>query len=171
MKSTIKNLAMVAVLLAAATTVSAQTTADATANILPALGCVNTAGDAGALDWGDIVPGSSATDVVISSDASGTRSISGGGDATLVATDDGNSAEFTLTGLGDAVVDLSLTSGSITLDDGSSNTMDAAISLSSATATLTGGTATFYVGGTLTVGASQVAGAYATTFEVTAEYQ
>ena len=37
--------------------------------------------------------------------------------------------------------------------------------------TLTGGTATFYVGGDLTVGAGQASGAYTTTFEVNAQYQ
>ncbi|MCF8346217.1 MAG: DUF4402 domain-containing protein [Bacteroidales bacterium] len=171
MKSTFKILAMVAVLMAAATTVSAQSaTADATANILSALGCSNTVGDAGDLDWGDIVPGGSQSVVNITSDATGTRSLSSG-DATLVATDDGNSAEFTLTGLADAVVDLSLTSASITLSDGAAATMDATLSLSSTTATLTGGTAIIYVGGDLTVAASQTTGSYTTTFEVNAQYQ
>ncbi len=168
MKTKMKIFAVVAVMIAATGSMMAQISADATANILDALGCTNAAGDAGDLNFGDIVPGTVESTVAIASDGAGARTLPTG-DAVLVASDEGSSAQFDLVGLADAVVDLTV-DPNVTLDNGGDN-MTATLVLSAATATLTGGAATFYVGGTLTVGAAQATGSYTGTFDVTADYQ
>ena len=119
MKTKMKIIAVVAVMIAATGTMFAQVSAtgNATANILAALGVVNNTD----LNWGDITPdGTSATVVSISADAAGTRTDDGGG-AIRLSSDIGSSAEFTLTGEAAETVDLSFTSSTITLDDGGQN--------------------------------------------------
>ena len=67
---------------------------------------------------------------------------------------------FTLDGEANAVVNLSITDTTIDLTDGT-NTMAVALTLGSNSETLDGtGTATFEVGGTLTVAADQPVGVY-----------
>ena len=164
----LKIIAVVAVMIAATGNMMAQT-ADASANILAALECTNASGEAGDLEFGDMVAGSSESVVHMAPQSIGGRSLSFG-DATLMATDQGGSAQFDLTGLSSAVVEITV-DASVTLDNGSSSTMDLVPVLNSSTVTLFGGIASFYVGGNLTVGANQPIGYYQGTFTVTAEYQ
>jgi len=174
MKTKMKIIAVVAVMIAATGTMFAQVSAtgDATANILAALGVVNNSD----LNWGDITPdGTSATVVSMSADASGTRTDDGGG-AIMLSSDEGSSAEFELSGEAAETVDLSFTSSSISLSNGTDNMaaelyFTGGLGTTTSSETLTGGNATFYVGGDLTVGAGQASGAYTTTFEVNAQYQ
>ena len=154
---------MVAVLMAAATTMHAQTSATATANILTALGVTNDTD----LDFGDIVPDAASSEVTIAATDLGARTLTSGS-AVLVTTNEGNSAQFTLSGE-DQAVDLALVSSPITLT-GTGSDMSADLVLSETSVGSASGDV-FYVGGTLTVGAAQAAGSYSGTFEVTASYQ
>jgi hypothetical protein len=171
MKTSMKIFAVVAFLFVTTTSsmFGQAVTATATANILTALGIDKDGSHLGDLDFGDIVPGASSTEVTIASTLAGTRS-KDAGTAVLVASNIGNSAKFDLVGLSGATVNLYITDNTITLNSGGNN-MNAILSLSAGTATLTGGAASVYVGGVLTVGIAQAAGTYSNTFEVTAQYQ
>jgi hypothetical protein len=120
-----------------------------------------------ALDFGDVVPGTSLGTVVMAT--AGTRSATGG--TTLGSVNVGGAADFTVTGADGYAYSITLPS-SITLSDGGVNTMsvDTFTSNPSGTGTLTGGSQALAVGATLHVGANQVAGSYSGSFDVTVTY-
>ena len=165
----LKILTVVTAFFAASGCLKAQVAANASANIITALECTNASGEAGDLEFGYIVAGGSESIVHIAPESSGSRSLSSG-DATLVTSDQRGSAQFDLTGLSGAMVEITV-DASVTLNNGSSSTMMMVPEIESAALTLSGGIASFYVGGNLFVGANQPIGYYEGTFNVTAEYQ
>jgi hypothetical protein len=145
----------------------ASDTGTATAEILAAIEIANVTG----LDFGTIAAGSTGTSVVtIAATSLGARTSTG--DALLVLSNEGNSAQFDVTagdGLGYA---LSFTSGTITLTHTDLvNTMSADLTIDAASGTGTGAAYSHYVGGDLSVGAVQEPGLYTGTFELNAIYQ
>jgi len=106
--------------------------------------------------------------VVVSS--AGSRSV-GSGDAALLGGTT-TAASFTASGSGSQTYTITLPGSASTLSDGAAHTMtvDSVSSSVGGTGTLTAGTQTFTVGGTLHVGANQVAGAYTGSFSVTVAY-
>jgi hypothetical protein len=154
--------AIVAVTFGASSANAATATANATAEIVEALTITET----DVLEFGTIVPGAAASTVAITP----------GGVVTCGAglTCSGTTAAgaFLIEGTSGYVVDIS-SDASTTLSDGGVNSMSVTgLTVSAATATLdVAGEATFTVGGTLNVGANQVAGVYNGTFTVTANYQ
>jgi hypothetical protein len=114
--------------------------------------------------FGNISPTGSAGTVVMS--ATGTRTPTN----VTLASGTFSAASFTATGTGSQTFTITPDS-SATLSDGASHTMSVDTFLTSAGAgTLSSGTQTFTLGGTLHVGASQVAGSYTGTFNVTVAY-
>ncbi|MDE2596583.1 MAG: DUF4402 domain-containing protein [Sphingomonadales bacterium] len=113
----------------------------------------------------------------IAANGAGTLAITGAGastcSASLVCTGTRQVADFTVTGTAGSAVLATVTTPSITLSDGASHTMtvNAFNIYYPAGTTLAGGSTTFNVGGTLSVGAAQVAGAYTGSFAVSVEYQ
>lgn len=124
-----------------------------------------------AMDFGTLAGGTAAGAVVM--DTAGARTPSGG--ATVIAGSPGAAGAFTIQGAAAQAFTLSIT-GTATLTDGSGNSMTADTFTNTTPGALTGAADAFSVGGTLNVGASQVAGGYSTanaggaTFTVTANY-
>lgn len=157
--------ALAAASLATSASAAATATATATAEILSSL----TLTADSALDFGLIAPNTGGTVTV---NADNTVSQTGA----LISTGTRVPAGFTVTGTNGATVvltlpstavDLTRVSGTETMSLGGFNSNPAgAFQLSPTT-----GQATFNVGGTLTVGANQVAGVYSGTFDVSVEYQ
>jgi hypothetical protein len=124
------------------------------------------------LHFGQIVAGAGAGTVVQSADASPTRTPTG---CTLGNTTGMTPATFSVGGEPNATYAITLPGDSdVTIDDagaGDAMAITAFTSSPSGTGTLNGsGAQTLYVGGTLNVGAAQLAGAYTGTFEVTVTY-
>lgn len=143
---------------------SATTSANASATIVPAIAISKTAD----LNFGDVVAGSTAGTVVLST--AGARSVTGG--TTLGNTAGAAAASFSVTGDPSATYAITLPSSAVTLTSGA-NTMTAGTFTSnpSGTGTLSaGGSQTVAVGGTLSVGATQATGTYTGTFNVTVAY-
>lgn len=118
------------------------------------------------LQFGSIVSGTGASTVAVST--GGVRSCGGG--LTCVGT--ATAAAFNVQGAENTTV---LISGptSVTLNGSVSGSMTANLTYSTTSSGLplgATGAASFQVGGTLNVGASQAAGDYSTTFNVTANY-
>ena len=169
MRNTLRLAAVGAALAAAsfATSASAAATATATATA-EILSSLTLTADS-ALDFGLIAPNTGGTVTV---NADNTVSQTGA----LISTGTRVPAGFTVTGtngasvvvtLPSAPVDLTRVSGTETMSLGGFNTNPVgAFQLSPTT-----GQGTFSVGGTLTVGANQVAGVYNGTFNVSVEYQ
>jgi hypothetical protein len=121
------------------------------------------------LDFGDVVAGATAGTVVMSN--AGALSATGG--TTLGNAGTAAAASFTVNGDGSSTYAITLPSVAITLSDGATNemTVDTFTSNPGATSTLDGGGSdTIAVGAILNVGASQVSGSYAGTFDVTVAY-
>lgn len=157
-----------AIILAPATVAQAQSstdtaTATSTATVVTAIAITNSAD----LAFGKIVAGATAGTVVMST--AGSRSATGG--TKLGNAGSASAAAFSVTGETGATYSITLPA-SASLSDGATNTMvlDTFTSNPSGTGTLTGGSETVNVGGTLNVGAAQVAGAYTATFDVTVAY-
>ncbi|MHA1539831.1 MAG: DUF4402 domain-containing protein [Alphaproteobacteria bacterium] len=128
---------------------NASATIDATLSVL----------ETTAMAFGTIAADGSASTVVI--DTSDTISAPNCGGGNYLCTGVANSGLFTIAGGDTSVVNVAV-SGSPVLGDGT-NTMALALgALDSPTVTLVAGAGTFKVGGTLTVGATQAAGAYTT---------
>jgi Mat/Ecp fimbriae major subunit len=153
-------------------TASAQdsATATASANILQSITVTNSQG----LDFGTIVPGSTAATVVVTPGTSlvaATRTCGVG----LTCSGTFSRAVFDVTGTHAALVTVTGDS-SVSIENAGGDSMNVALTYSSASLTLTRLTPTstpagaFYVGGTLSVGADQAAGAYSDVFNVTVEY-
>ncbi len=149
---------------------SNQATAAATANVISGISITNTA----QLLFGSIVAGSAGT-VVLSAASPTVRS---GTVATVYGTP--TAAAFSVTGDGGKQFDvaLSTTSATLTRVSGTETVAVSSLTPSCDPCTLTGSTGTpatnpLYVGGTLTLAGSEVAGTYtnASAFTVTVAYQ
>jgi len=131
--------------------------ANASATILNSLAVAVSPTD-NTLDFATIAPGASAGTVAVAPD--GTRTCA----ASVICTGTTNAPTFDITGAANATVYVRFNNATVTLTDAASDTMTAdtfATNLPSDTATLSaGGTASFTVGGSLHVGASQPAGSY-----------
>jgi len=140
---------------------SATATANASAVIVTPLQISNTA----AMLFGQVAAGTAAGTVVL--ETTGNRSVTGG---TKLGTGTGQAASFNVTGESGYTYNITLPS-SVNLTFGS-NTMAVGSFTSnpSGSGTLTGGSSTLKVGATLSVGASQAAGTYTGTFDVTVAY-
>ncbi len=157
MRNTIRLAALAAVL--AATGAQAATTANgtATAEILTTL----TVAPTRSLDFGQIAANGAGT-VAIASNGNVTCS------ALLVCTGAPTSAAFDVAGTAGVAYAATITTPSVSLSDGGTNTMTLdgfSIGYPFGT-TLAAGASAFEVGGTLHVGATQVAGAYSGSFTV-----
>ena len=115
------------------------------------------------LEFGTIVAGTSASTVAIN--AFGARTCGAG----LACTGATGAAAFSVTGTAGRIVTVSVPV-SITLTNGT-DTMNANLAASAPGLLLGVGGASFTVGGTLDVGASQVDGDYSATFDATVDYQ
>lgn len=115
------------------------------------------------LDFGKIIAGASASTVALT----GAGAFTCGSGLTCSGTH--TPAAFNVAGTaGEAVTVAS--DATVTLISGA-NSMSATLVPTASSLTLVGGTASFNVGGTLSVAGNQAAGAYAGTFNVTVNYQ
>ena len=156
-------LAAVGMQAGAAYAAPATATATAKARILRQITVTNTSD----LDFGTIVVGASASTVQVSD--AGVRSCGSG----LTCSGTTSSANFDVSGSNNSVVTVG-GDNSVTLTNGTGDTMSATLVRSAATLTLAnsgpvGGS--FQVSGTLNVDANQADGAYAGTFNVSVDYQ
>ena len=115
------------------------------------------------LEFGTIVAGTAASTVAIN--AFGARSCGAG----LFCSGTTGAAAFSVTGTAGRIVTVSVPA-SITLTNGT-DTMNANLAASAPGLLLGVSSASFTVGGTLDVGANQVDGDYAATFDATVNYQ
>ena len=124
------------------------------------------------MDFGTVAGGVGA-DAIVMDTAGGRNAV--GADAQVIAAGAGAAASFTITGEPNQAYTVSF-SADATLDDGGGNQMTVDTFTDNAPSPLeAGGTDNLLVGGTLRVGASQIAGAYSTTtggtpYTVTVEY-
>lgn len=118
--------------------------------------------DSGAsLNFGTVASGDAGTVVVSQAGALG-----GGSTATTLTGSTYSADSFTVTGDAGRSFSITTTGGNVTSGtDTMAFTTDAP-----ASGTLTGGTASFSVGGTLTVGANQAAGSYSGSYDATVTY-
>ena len=126
------------------------------------------------LAFGSVVKPNSATNTVAIDASSGSRSVTGGGDAAL-APSTSSRATYTVTGEGGQTFSISTPASFDMARQGGSETITVALTQSAATGTLTGslgnsGTATFGVGGSFPVAASTASGSYTGSFDVTVAY-
>ena len=144
-------------------TVTESTTASA--NIITPLSMTKTAD----LVFGNIVASGTAGTVTIEATLAGTRGMTGGATSPAATTGNPASAKFNVTGANSATYAINIpTTVSLT---GGTVPMSATLATSTGAGTLAAdGKQTFYLGGTLAVGASQTAGAYSATFDVTVNY-
>lgn len=156
--------AVVAAMAIAPAAQAASATGTAKAKILRQITLTNTSD----LQFATIISGATASTVVVSNAGAVTCGTG------LTCTGTTSAANFDIQGTNNAVV---LVGGdsTVSLTGSVSGTMSAALTYSASTVTLTNGPGTvggsFKVGGTLSVGASQTAGDYSGTFNVTANYQ
>lgn len=126
-----------------------------------------------ALQFGLVAKGTTGTNTVTINETTGARSLGGGGNASLVTGGTTGRAAYSVTGQDAATFSITLTSSSINLTDGGTGSLAATLTRSATTGTLTGGTATFGIGGALTIDntdTDDAAGAYSGNFEVTVAY-
>lgn len=115
------------------------------------------------LDFGKIVAGASASNVTLT--AAGSFTCGSG----LTCSGTHNAAAFNVAGTSGELVTVA-SDTSVTLTSGA-NSMTASLAPNATSLTLVGGAAAFNVGGVLSVGGNQAAGAYAGSFNVTVNYQ
>jgi hypothetical protein len=139
---------------------AATATGTATAKILRQITLTNTSD----LQFATIISGATASTVSVST--SGAVSCGAG----LTCTGTTTAANFDVEGTEGAVVVVG-GDANVTLNGSLGGTMTSTLSYSDATITLGATGGSFQVGGTLNVGASQTAGDYSGTFDVTANYQ
>jgi hypothetical protein len=154
----------------AAESVQAQNSATATANAAATIVTPITIVKTVDLNFGAIVPSNQAGTVIVGND----NSISGTGGVTLISQLGTHSAAaFTVNGEAEALYYVTVPASNVTLTKtSSSETMTVSTFYHSATGTLDEtGEEAFNVGATLTVAASQPAGLYEGTFDVTVSYQ
>lgn len=138
---------------------AATASATGAANILSPITITKTSD----LDFGKIIAGASASTVTLT--GAGVLTCGAG----LTCSGTYNAAAFTVAGANGEVVTVA-SDASVTLVNGANN-MIATLTPSTPSLTLAGGSGNFNVGGVLAVGASQAAGAYTGTFNVTVNYQ
>lgn len=144
-----------------------QDSANVSATILTALSVAVDPAD-NTLDFASIAPGATAATVAVAPD--GTRTCA----AALICSGTTNAPTFNIVGAPSATVYVRFNNASETLTDATSDTMTAdtfTTNLPSDTATLNAtGNASFTVGGSLNVAASQPAGSYTGTLTVNVAY-
>jgi len=163
LKKILTTLSILVALLASGTAFAQSASADATASIVASLVITNTAD----LRFGNIVAGVGAT--VVSLSTAGVRSGSGN----VVAGAPFGAASFTVTGEADSTYVITLPTAAVPLTrtaGAETMTLTAINSDPTGTGLLTAGTQTLLVGGTLNVGAGQVAGDYVGSFNVSVAY-
>ena len=161
-KTKVALLGAMAVAAFASTNAQAATqTADARVVILPAVQLAQT----DALDFG-VVASSGTAGTVVLPVGSNTRTCTAG--VTCVGA--ASRGQFTVTGAENGYVVVISVPVSATLNFGA-NSMPVALTSSLTTFTSTGVAQAFFVGGSLSVGASQAAGTYTGTYNVSANYQ
>ena len=126
------------------------------------------------LAFGSVVKPNSGTNTVAIDATSGSRALTGGGDAALAPSTSGR-ATYTVTGEGGQTFSISTPTTFDMQRQGGSETITVTLTQSAATGTLTGslgnsGTATFGVGGSFPVAASTASGSYTGSFDVTVAY-
>jgi hypothetical protein len=141
-------------------------TATATATIITPIGIANNAD----LSFGNIAvnPTAAGGSVTLPASINPARTVTGG---VTLPTISGTvqAAKFTVTGSGSTAYSISIPA--ISLSNGTNSmALVPNCSTSLTTGALSGGTETFYVGGVLTVGATQAVGAYTGTVTVTVNY-
>lgn len=154
-------LATVVVALSSLSSAAMAASATGTANAQVLAPIAITAGTA--LNFGTIA-GNGAGTVIVT--PGGARSFTGGVVGTAAAFAAGT---FNVTGTGGATFAMTYPGSFNVSANAGANTMAVTVN-GAATGTLSGGTASFPVGGTLTVGAAQAAGAYTGTYSMTVEY-
>jgi hypothetical protein len=147
---------------------TASTTTNGTSRIIQSI----TITENSALAFGTIVRPTSGTNDISIDATTGARSKSGAGDAALAASTSGR-ASYTVGGEGGQTFSIS-TPSTFSMSSGA-NSLVVTLSTSAATGTLSGslgssGTATFGVGGTITVPSTQSSGAYTGSFATTVTY-
>ena len=161
---------MVLAICGAGSAMAATATASSTTTVVTPI-AVSKAAD---LSFGNIAAGGTAGTVTVSPD--GSRSVTGG---TVTAGGTTTAAQFNVTGQSGLTYAIDFTGTSATLTSGantmtftaiSDTTASAITSGTATTGTLTGGAQTIYVGGSLTVGANQVAGTYTGNISVAVDY-
>ena len=152
--------AVLAIAMGSTSAHAATATADARARVLSALTLTNNT----ALEFGAVVAALTPGQVTINN--AGTRSACTGG---ISCSGVVSAAEFDVTGSASEIVDVDI-DASVVLVSGT-NSMTADLDDDFSLTLSTTGTATFAVGGTLDVAASQPEGVYEAEFDVTAEYQ
>ena len=147
---------------------SATATANSSAVIANPIAITNTA----ALNFGEIVAGSTAATVVVTAAAAPTRTLAGAADAFLV-TSAISSAAFNISGRAAATFAVTLPASATLTSGANTMTVNTFTHSLGATPTLPAAASqplAMYVGGTLNVGASQAAGTYNGSFSVTVAY-
>jgi hypothetical protein len=145
--------------------VSATASSPATARIVTPIAITNDV----PLHFGNVEASANIGTVVMSPSESNARTRTGGATLPAIAGSP-TAAKFTVTGE-DALTYAITLPASTTLSSGGNNmTVNTFTSTPSATGLLTEGTQVVYVGATLNVGASQAAGSYSGTFNVTVAY-
>jgi hypothetical protein len=125
------------------------------------------------LRFGSVLKGSSGTNTVTIDATSGARSLDGGGNAALVSAGTVGRAAYSVTGEDDATFSITLSNNPTAITDGGTGSLGLALNRSATSGILTGGSATFGVGGVVTIDntdSNDVAGAYSANFEVTVAY-
>ena len=163
MKKIVLAAAMVA--LSSGSAYAASTSGSASAIVVSPISVSHNAG--ASLNFGSFTAGTGGT-VAVTSGGSG--SVTGGAGGVTFVSGYVNSADaFTVNGDGSRGFTISTASGSV--NDGFGNSMPFTTTPSAATGTLSGGTASFTVGGTLTVGSGQTANPYSGSYLATVNYQ
>ena len=126
------------------------------------------------LAFGSVVKPNSGTNTVAIDATSGSRELTGGGDAALAPSTSGR-ATYTVTGEGGQTFSISTPASFDMQRQGGSETITVALTQSAATGTISGalgstGTAAFGVGGSFDVSAATASGAYSGAFDVTVAY-
>lgn len=126
------------------------------------------------LGFGSVVKPNSGTNTVAIDASSGSRTVTGGGDAALAPSTSGR-ATYTVTGEGGQTFSISTPASFDMQRQGGSDTITVALTQSAATGTVSGalggsGTAAFGVGGSFDVSSATASGAYSGSFDVTVAY-
>lgn len=163
------GVAMASLGVASTATAATSDSADVTAEILTALSVAVDPTD-NTLDFGQIAPGASAVNIVVAPDGT----LTGGCPTAVICAGATNAPSFDIVGNPGALVFVTFTNASESLSNGTDT-----MTVSSFTTSLTGdqvtldattGEASFTVGGSLAVAASQAAGVYNGTLEVNVAY-
>jgi hypothetical protein len=156
---------------------SATATGTATANVIHPI----TLTASRPLAFGNVVPGAALGTLVIAGTSGGAQSFTGG--VTQPGGQKGtvSSAQFDVSGEGTYTYTITIPTAAVTISDGNApddmtvDTWTSSIATTAGAGVLNGalgavGTQSFFVGGTLNVGAAQAAGSYTGSFSVTVAY-